>query len=686
MSIDRLDIREDEFFETMSFSTDRAREQETKSLFERLRDWSGFRYVAAFVLMGQMSAASREESLDTIMETGARISDSVERAASVHLDVSDAELVREAHQNPEKFLQRAESTPGFRISPELLRGIAEADPQTYLIYHDNFEKYSDRESVRKMAVVAILEDPQNVISQDPNSDPYTREILQSGTSAELVALRGIVDSPHAVRERMKMASLLDLVHSGSMTVEQSFELSKDNRAFAEALIRVNAQDEYLAKKSVAAELRIFSIETLEPVNKLHEKPDQFRMISLDGKTSAELYTALAYFGNDAYPSTYNKTLTKLIGKLGASGTTGDRLLEEVGDAKFRDFVRSMVEHHRIDDFLATMSPDAQETMMRTFVESLDGQGDMVGEAAMVADAFRNIDDPGLRAVMARSIQSEYARVSAKGSAEATVVYGVLSNVVDADASWVPAERMPDYRLSVSREISPDTLRNADGNVVERYFFYDDEDGESSFGHFLSRFEGKAGWNVESHKEYVVVKSTGEGNGIVIYANRPAFEVSDDPESADAIETIMAADGMDATVAVHRGHVYHQQKTIGRLTKDIKVFFNGGCSGFDATESALKVAPDAHIISNQGTGTMRVNDTLLGMLERDLTGDAMIVWDDFFDRAGTKLASDKYFPLYVSPSKNFAAQFLVAYEKAMNAYGTQPDTGLLSASEIQPYGA
>ncbi len=681
MSIDRSGIREDEWLETMSFSTDRAREQETKSLFERLRDWSGFRYVAAFVLMGQMSAASREESLDTIVETGARISESVERAASVHLDVSDAELLREAYRDPDKFLHRAESTPGFRISPELLRGIAESDPQNYLIYHENFEKYSDRESVRKMAAVAILEDPQNVISQDPNSDPYTREILQSGTSAELVALRGIVDSPHTVRERMRMSSLLDLVHSGGMTVEQSFELSEDHRAFANALIRVNAKDEYLAKNSVAAELYIFSHEMLHPVNELHDKPDGIRMSSLDGKTPAELYTALAYFGNEAYPSTYNKTLTKLIGELGASETTGDQLLEEVGDAKFREFVRSMIEHHRIDDFLATMSAPAREKMMRTFVESLDGQGDMVGQAAMVADALRNIEDPHLRFVMTKSIQSEYGRVSATGNAEATVVYGVLSNVVDADASWVPADRMPDYRLSVSREISPDTLRNADGKVVERYFFYDDLDGESSFGHFLSRFKGKSGWKVESHREYVVVKSTGEGNGIVIYANRPKFEVSGDTESEDAIEKIMAADGMDATVAVHRGHVYHQQKTIARLGQGTKIFFNGGCSGFDATKSVLKVAPEAHIISNQGTGTMLVNDTLLGMLERDLRGDAIIVWDSFFDRAGTKLASDEHFPLYVSPSKNFASQFLVAYEKAMKAYGTKPDIGLLSASRI-----
>ncbi|MEI6511134.1 MAG: hypothetical protein WCO25_03775 [Candidatus Uhrbacteria bacterium] len=667
-----------------NFSPDSAINVESKTLLERLRSWSGYRYVAAFMLMARMSSASHEESHATIVDTGEKISESVQKETSQVLSGSEREMIREAAADSTKFLERAKATEGFRISDRALTAMAESNPTVFLLSFNEISEFSDPSMMREAAELAMLSEPGKALEADLLA---TVRAAESGKHPELAAVYAIADSPHSDAEKQLMMALVDDVHNGTMTVEQAAAVSKDKRAFVDALIRINARDGHLGKLQVDWALAYYGIKTLGPVNELHEEKNaDVRFKSIEGLSAGELYTAITHF-DKAYPSTYNGTFTRMLQEMGRAGMTGDQLLKEVGSAQVRGFLRDAIEHHRIDDFLATMGAAEQQTAMRSFVEGLDGQHDMIGEAAMVADALRNVEDPGLRAAMAKSVQSEYLRVSVAGNAEATVVYGVLSGIVDSHASWVPAERMPDYRVSVTREISPEELRNAEGNVVERYFFYDDEDGESSFGHFLSRFEGKAGWKVESHKEYVVVKSKGSGNGIAIYANRPAFEVSDDPGAVDVVGAAMGEDGVEATVAVHRGHVYHQEQTIAKLTPKIKVFFNGGCSGFDATESALKIAPDAHIISNQGTGTMRVNDAMLGEVERSLLGEAPIVWDDMFQKLGkTVLAGDKEFPLYVPPSKNFAAQFLVAYDHAIDAYGTQPDSGFLASAEERPDGA
>lgn len=670
--------------ETTKFSSDAAIQVESKTLLEHIRSWSAFRYVTAFMLMARISSGSQQESVESIVDTGEKISESVQKEASGVLSASEREMVHDARTDAAKFLMRAKETPGFHISDRALTAMAESDPTVFLLNIQEISEFADPSSVREAAELAMLAEPGTALEADLLA---TVRAADTGKHPELAAVYAIADSSHGVAEKVSMMALVDDVQSGTKTVDQAAAIIKDKEAFADALIRINSRPDHLGKKQVDWALRVFASETLRPVNELHEeKSADVRFRTLDGKSPAELYAAITHF-EKAYPSTYNGAFTRMIQEMGRTGMSGDRLLKEVGPAQVRGFVRDAIEHHRIDDFLATMDAAEQQALMRTFVEGLDGQKDMVGEAAMVADAIRNMEEPGLRETMAKSVQSEYLRVSAAGNAEATAVYGVLSGIVDSHASWVPAERMPDYRVSVTREISPEELRNADGNVVERYFFYDDKDGESSFGHFLSRFEGKPGWKVEPHKEYVVAKTTGEGSGVVIYANRPAFEVSSDTAGPDAVGAAMAGDGVEATVAVHRGHVYHQDQTIARLTPKIKVFFNGGCSGFDATESALKIAPDAHIISNQGTGTMRVNDAILASVEKRLQGNDPIVWDDTFEKLGsTVLAGDKDFPLYLSPTKNFAAQFIVAYDHAMNAYGSQHDSGFLASAEERPDGA
>lgn len=656
---------------------------ESKTLLEHLRNWSGYRYVAAFMLMARMSCASEQESIETVVDTGEKMSESIQKETSEVLSGSEREMVWEASQDASKFLERAKATEGFRISDRALMAIAESNPTVFFAYLEGIAEFSDPATVREAAEIAMLADPSVALENDALA---TVRASDSGKHPELAAVYAIADSSYGVAEKQMIYALFDEVSNGTLTVDQAAAIAKDERALAGALIRINARDGRLGRNQVDWALLVFGSKTLGPVNELHEKSDAVRFKSLEGMGASELYTAITHFPR-AYLSTYNGAFDRMLKEMSRSGMSGDQLLKEVGPAQFRVFVRDTIKYDRIGDFLATMAAPEQEKTMRTFVEGLDGQKDMVGEAAMVADAIRNTKDSAVREAMKKSLELEYLRVKTAGNVEATTVLGILSMVADPKPSWIPKEQWEGYRISETNGMSSNELQNKNGEIVERHFFSNDTDGESSFAHFLSQYKGKPGWKIESHETHVVIKSTGKDNKIIIYANRPAFEVSLDPGSTDVVGAALAADGLVATVAVHRGHIYHGDETIAFLGANTKLFIHGGCGGFDQVEQALNVSRDMQVISTKGTGTMRVNDAVINEIHKEMLSGKSFEWSNVSEKIGsTVLRGDEDYTKYVFPNENIAAQVYVGYYKYMNAYETQPDSGLLASAEERPDGA
>src|SRR5207249_915040 len=88
-----------------------------------------------------------------------------------------------------------------------------------------------------------------------------------------------------------------------------------------------------------------------------------------------------------------------------------------------------------------------------------------------------------------------------------------------------------------------------GLNVQRYFFYNDDDGQVSFRSFLAHYRAAPAWRVEDYGTFVRLSSSGAGRRIVLYANRP----TDDGERATELERLMQQHGVLPQVIVHRGH-------------------------------------------------------------------------------------------------------------------------------------
>ncbi len=589
-------------------------------------------------------------------------------AASEATETARHETARD--HNADFWLEQARLNPGqvfinfhdIKTAPfiaSVLKTAAEADPEFFQGQLGNIYAQADRDDMQTATETAILSDPRYSITAEEY--PHLPEILAASTDPDVQLVKDVDAMNASEYKKKKATTLLQEIHDGALTPAQALEIVGDEDAWVAHMIRVNAQPNHLAAHAIDVHLSGVARIAMVEMNDLHEEPAAKRFKTLEGRGEDELYTYLVYAGEDAYPSTFNGTYDRLLQAMKKHGVTGDELLRTVGEGKLRTFVKQSLEYDRLGDFLSTMPTDAQERLIKTFVSGLDRQKDVGGEAGVVADALRLVRNPELRGVIASAVEREYKRVQQEDDEKGMATYGIISKIIDKDAAWIPEERAETYRLPDTSEISPTDLADQHGNVVERYFFYNDEDGQSSFQNFLSRFEGKPGWKIERHKGYVIVGAKRGGRGVKIYANEPASETTDDPTQPDVVSQAMQKDGAEASVVVHRGHVYHNNATIAHIPSSAKIVVLGSCGGYMSIESVLKRAPEAHIVSTQGTGTKRVNDTLLAKLDDYMFTDHF-TWETFWEDAGGSLQRDPDFAKYIPPDKNFRAKFAYKYHK------------------------
>jgi hypothetical protein len=373
---------------------------------------------------------------------------------------------------------------------------------------------------------------------------------------------------------------------------------------------------------------------------------------------------MAYSEEEIFTSSFNGLFNRLLEKIKSEGKTGDVLLEEVRFDKFRTFIKECASFNRLDEFLGTMPRQKQEVLLQKFVQGIEKEAEMLAQATTVADVFGTLEDSTTLEIFQKTIKEEYERCERENSKEGTVMYGLLAGLFGEkaiiDEGWIK-QMSEKYKLENLSEIKSKELFNPDGTNIQQYFFYDDEDGVNSFKSFMFQYEHKRDWKVEKTDTYVHITSVGTGKKVEIYANFPESEF----DGPDDIEEKLSEREVKSIVVVHRGHSYHAQETIDRITPIAKIVWLGSCGGYNNMSEVLEKSPTAHIISTKGTGTMKVNDPLLKMLNTDLLTGRDINWNEFWQKAELKLGDNKDFENYVPPNKNLGALFLKAYNKLVS---------------------
>ncbi len=454
--------------------------------------------------------------------------------------------------------------------------------------------------------------------------------------------------------------LITIVHP-EIDFESAKKIAGSDPDFFKLIIRDKASGKKEAGEGVREALKRISLHEVYAINELHERPDAVRFKSAEAMTPQEMYVMMGYAEQEIFTSTFNGLFDRMMRKMKAENMGGDALLKECGYENFRVFLKMASNFNRLQEFLNSMSEAQSKELLSNFIK-LREDGDFLNQAVTIADTFSSIQDPAISKFLGEEIKKEYLATQGSKNAKAKVVYGLLTGMFAekhvTDDEWVKkiGEK---YKLPNLLELKQEDLFNPDGSDIQEYFFYNDQDGKSSFQSFLSEYRGRPEWRIEDSQEYVrIVSNTAGPKHIEIFANKPEYE----SVGNDRIEEIFKNRKVNSIVVVHRGHSYHVESTIRRITPIARVVSLGSCGGYHNLAAVLERSPEAHIISTKGTGTMAINDPILLALNEKIRHGENIRWSAFWAEMESKLGKNPNFVNYVPPHKNLGVMFLKAYNR------------------------
>ena len=178
--------------------------------------------------------------------------------------------------------------------------------------------------------------------------------------------------------------------------------------------------------------------------------------------------------------------------------------------------------------------------------------------------------------------------------QARIIYGLLiAALVQRHAAELtdPALRMiadtypscpPGSDRFCSRTLSA-------GTNIQKYFFYNDDDGKLSFQSFMAQYQHDKAWQIEDHGSFVHVRSTVSARTIEIHANK----FTEDEQGSTDIDEVLRQRRVTPSVIVHRGHSTYVAQTIEKVPATAALVYLGNCGGYALLETILKKAPKAH---------------------------------------------------------------------------------------------
>src|SRR3989339_24346 len=583
---------------------------------------------------------------------------------------------------PEVFFKNAKylkDVPGLNLAQEMSK-LAENEPFIFLEYAKYFKniigldlkfKITQASELDPLAFINFFQDLKDVFSESELSlltEKIFRDnpkLLNSEKSRQFILdiKKPQLASTEIIKKISNVHTLILLNHMIKHGLSESAaeEIMRDDNKFLQTLVEIKSEPDHIGKNDVELALKNHSLQEIQEINDLHDQSNSVRFASVNSATPSELYTIMVYGEEEVFTSSFNGLFDILIKKMHKNNFNGKKLLEQVGQNKFRIFIKQCSSFNRLNEFLDTMDKESAEQLLSNIVSNIDTAKDRLAQATIVADIFRNIQNEDILKVLQKQIKLEYERVanSPESQKEDKILYGILSGMFAEKAvvneAWIK-EMADKFKLENLNTLKSSDLFNADNTNVQQYFFYDDKDGHASFKHFLDQYQNQPDWHITQKEHFVLIKQEKNGKILEIYANYPKFQT----EGPEEIDVLLKEKNIQTITVVHRGHSYHAQQTIDRIPPTAKIVSLGSCGGYSNIEQVLKRAPKAHILSTKGTGTMLVNDPLLKTLNMEILSGKNIEWPTFWEKMQKKVGNNDNFKNYVPPHKNLGAMFLKTY--------------------------
>ena len=539
--------------------------------------------------------------------------------------MDDVAVYKRVAASPQFILRFLESQPRFRFADSLLLYAAFVNPPAIRYYMGQVSnplqtriRNSSNRYLRQMVAIA--------------TDKQATELLPF-----VVQLANNVYSPQQVKE--KRADPLAYFQLLVNTLQES-DLSDPSSLYLKPLrkgIREKALDFYVRE-----------------INNLHASPDAVRFASVKALRPQDLYYVITQGAEDLYTSSYLGLYKRLMQFY--STTTADSVLELVRYDQFRVFLRLAANYNMLGDFLGRLSPETTALVLHRFITGIEQEDATALEKAMdIADSFTALSAaPGIASYYEKELRENLSRCRSRSQYLGIRLYSILTDIFGM-LQQENGIRHLWSRLGDYGRLSRKALENKEGSIVQLVLFYGDEDGVSSFGHFLRHYTDNKKWEIQKNANWVSIRSLG-ASPLLIYANRPLdMQEERDLRAQDSLIQYLKSQSREPAVLVHRGHSYHLDKTLERITPAVKLAILGSCGGYNKAISLARISPDIQLIGSKQTGAMSVNDPIIEAINETLLQEQDLDWSQLWKELGKRFMQDpaqlSLFNEYFPPSQN-----------------------------------
>lgn len=462
---------------------------------------------------------------------------------------------------------------------------------------------------------------------------------------------------------------LDNIYHGRTSFEQIEEAMQDSVKYFKLLVktqidyadRLRKRDTPMAMDILTSRLEKKAIDPfINTINGLHDVNDErIRFKILEPFGPEDLYYMTVLSEEVIYTSSYTKGVYPRIWQR-MQNASGDSLLINVRFNHFKKWIKMAANYNNLDDFLKRMNKNNAQLLMKAFVNNLD-KTNSLEDAVDVANSYAAITDKNIQKLILQQVQYNVQQAEKNNNKKAASVYGILNtlflsldstNHIDVPATLgiAPPYFMPNKNL-----------RDTSGKIIVQQFFYGDKDGQTVFNGFLSRLNAN-NWKVTHSKDWVTVSST-NGVPVVVYANRPLDEAKNlDAEAQANLNDYLFDNGIEPSVAIHRGHSYWLPSTITQLLPSEKVVLLGSCGAYQSLDKILHTCPGAQIVASKQTGSGFINAPMITLILETLRQGKDLNWPQLWVTLSASVGKSELFDDYIPPHKNLGALFLTAYNR------------------------
>ena len=528
-------------------------------------------------------------------------------------------------------------------SPEFIFGFLENNPRF---------RYAD-----SLLVIAAVNDPSQIVSYLRQGKQSLQDNIRNTKNIYLQQIILLA----ADRNASELLPFVTQITENRITKEEILEARKDVVKYFQLLVNMRMESirsndasfifQKLLRKGLREKSLLFYV---NQVNELHSAADAIRFASIKSLRPEDIYYIITSCGDELYTSSYLGLYKRLMENF--KTRSADSLFDMVQYDNFRIFMRLAANYNVLTDFLSKMPQEEAAELMRRFISGIEADTNSGLEKAMdIADSFTGLDSAiAISNMIQKELISNLNRCKSGHLYFGVRLYNILLQVFDLvkqknsfNKLWTT---LGNYEM-----LERKALQNKNGEIIQLVLFYGDEDGVASFNNFQKMFSDTSKWKTTRDENWISIRSVSD-QPIIIYANRPLDTKEElDIKAQDSLFFFLKKESIEPVVLVHRGHSYHLDNTLKRLTPSIKLAILGSCGGANSSISIASINPDAQLIVSKKTGSKSINDPIINVINETLLNKEDLVWPVIWERLSVLFNNDEFtrnlFNEYIPPGKN-----------------------------------